>query len=125
EKKLALPSGSPDMLAKILHAYALCGDKPVGLDSVAPRSGLNKTQVSANHGFLVSLGLLGGGRAKTLTSEGKELAIAIGYDHGEDVALGWRRTLHDAPAMQGIIGMLRVQKELQKSALPGRIGSAL
>jgi hypothetical protein len=125
EKKLALPSGSPEMLARILHAYALCGDKPVGLDSVAQRAGLNKTQVSGNHGFLVSLGLLEGGKAKTLTPEGRELALAINHDLAEDVAAGWRRTLHDAPAMQGVIGMFRVQRELQQGALPGRIGAAL
>ena len=58
EQKFALPASSTEVLSKILHAYALCGDKPVAIGEVAAKAGLNKTMVSANHGFLASLNLL-------------------------------------------------------------------
>ncbi len=76
EKKLALPASSHEIVAKILHAYALCGDEPANLDSVAAKAGMNKTQVSGNNGFLVSIGLLTDGKAKALTPAGRTLALS-------------------------------------------------
>jgi hypothetical protein len=125
EGKLALPASSYDVLAKILHAYALCGDTPVSLDAVAGKAGMHKTQVSANNGFLVSLGLLSSGKSKSLTAIGKKLAIAIGNELDEDAALEWRRALLEAPSAKGIIDMIRVQKGIPSSALAGRIASTL
>ena len=125
EGKLALPASSYDMLAKILHAYALCGDTPVSLDAVAGKAGMHKTQVSSNNGFLVSLGLLSSGKSKSLTAIGKKLAIAIGNELDEDAALEWRRALLEAPSAKSIIDMIRVQKEIPNSALAGRIASTL
>lgn len=117
EKKLALPASSHEIVAKILHAYALCGDEPANLDSVAAKAGMNKTQVSGNNGFLVSIGLLTDGKAKALTPAGRTLALAIGHGLDEDSALEWRRTLLGAPAAKGIIDMIRVQKEIPAAAL--------
>jgi hypothetical protein len=125
EKKLALPGSSYEIVAKILHAYALSGDEPASLDPVAAKAGMHKTQVSGNNGFLVSIGLLTDGKAKALTPAGKKLALAIGHGLDEDSALEWRRVLLAAPAVKGIIDMIRVQKEIPSAALPGRIASTL
>jgi hypothetical protein len=64
DKALTLPASSYEVLAKILHAYALCGDEPASLDTVAMKAGMHKTQVSGNNGFLVSIGLLTDAKAK-------------------------------------------------------------
>jgi hypothetical protein len=125
EKKLALPGSSYETVAKILHAYALCGDEPASLDAVAAKAGMHKTQVSGNNGFLVSIDLLTDGKAKALTPAGKKLALAIGHGLDEDSALEWRRVLSNAPAAKGIIDMIRVQKEISSAALPGKIASTL
>lgn len=125
EGKLALPTNSYEVLAKILHAYALCGDEPTSLDVVSAKAGMHKTQVSANNGFLMSLGLLSGGKSKSLTAAGKKLAIAIGNELDEDAALEWRKALSEAPSAKGIIDMIRVQKEIPNTALAGRIASTL
>lgn len=44
EKTLTLPRNRYETIAKILHAYALCGDEPVNLDTVAARAGMYKTR---------------------------------------------------------------------------------
>jgi hypothetical protein len=125
EKTLALPGSSYDVIAKILHAYALCGDTPANLDTVAAKAAMDKTLVSRNNGFLVSLGLLTEGKAKTLTADGKKLAVAIGHNLEEDAALEWRRIFLSAPAAKSVVDMLKVQKEVPVAALPGRIAATL
>jgi hypothetical protein len=125
EKKLVLPGSSYDVVAKILHAYALCGDDPASLEVVAGKAAMDKTLVSRNHGFLVSLGLLSDGKAKTLTPDGKKLAIAIGNNLEEDAAVEWRRVFLSAPAAKSVVDMLKVQKEIPAGTLPGKIAAAL
>ncbi len=125
QTKLALPGNSYEVVAKILHAYALCGDKPVSLDEVAAKAGMAKSQVSKNNGFLVSIGLLTEGKSKTLTPEGKTLAIALGHDLEEDAAAAWRRALTESPATRSVLEMIRVQKAIPKDALPGKIAASL
>src|SRR5271168_2414085 len=98
EKKLALPGSSYEVVAKILHAYALCGDTPANLDTVAAKAAMDKTIVSRNNGFLVSLDVLTEGKSKTLTPDGKKLAVAIGNNLEEDAAVEWRRIFLSAPA---------------------------
>lgn len=124
-QKLSLPGSGYDQLSKILHAYALCGEKPATLDEVAAKAAMNATIVSRNNGFLVSLNLLTGGKAKTLTAAGKDLALALGHDLEEDAALAWRRAILDAPAAKPILDMLRVQKTVAVDALPARIAATL
>jgi hypothetical protein len=125
EKKLALPGSSYEIVAKILHAYALCGDTPASLDTVAARAAMDKTLVSRNNGFLVSLDLLTEGKSKTLTPDGKKLALAIGNNLEEDAAVEWRRIFLNAPAAKSVVDMLRVQREIPEAALSGRIASTL
>jgi len=86
---------------------------------------MDKTLVSRNHGFLVSLDLLTEGRAKTLTPDGRKLAIAIGNNLDEDAAVEWRRIFMNAPAAKSLVDMLRVQKEIPSNALSGKIAAAL
>jgi hypothetical protein len=125
EKKLALPGSSYDVVAKILHAYALCGDTPASLDTVAAKAAMDKTIVSRNNGFLVSLDLLTEGKSKTLTADGKRLALAIGNNLEEDAAVEWRRIFLSAPAAKSVVDMLKVQKEVPVAALSGRIAATL
>lgn len=123
--KFALPTSGYEVVSKILHAYALCGDKPASLDDVAAKAGMNKTLLSANHGFLVGLGLVSGGRAKSLTAEGREVAIAIGHGLDQDEAAAWRKVLRTAPATRGVLEMIRVQKAVASDALAGKIAQSL
>ena len=125
EEKLSLPGSGYEVITKILHAYALCGGKPASLADVASKAGVDKTVVSRNNGFLNSLGLLSGGKSKSLTEEGKELAIALGNDMEEDAALSWRRTFLSASSTKPVIDMLQVQKQIPKEQFVGKVASTL
>lgn len=125
ESKLNLPGSGYDVVSKILHAYALCGDKSISLDDVATKAGMNRTLISKNNGFLASLGLITGGKLKILTPEGKKLALALGHDLDEDSAQAWKQILLSAPAAESILDMIKVQKSIDVNILPAKIASTL
>ena len=125
QSKLNLPGSGYEVVSKILHAYVLCGDKAVSLDDVAMKAGMDKTIISRNNGFLGSLGLLTGGKLKTLTPEGRKLALALGHDLSEDSAQAWKQILLNAPAAKSVLDMIKVQKTIDIDNLPGKIAATL
>ncbi len=124
-KEFSLPASGYDVIAKILHAYVLCGDTPVNLADVASKSGLHHTMVSRNNSFLAALGLIQGGKAKTLTEDGKRLAIALSNDQREDIAQAWKRALEANSATSGVLHMLQVQKGVPENQVRGKIATSL
>lgn len=123
--KLDLPYNGYDVISKILHAYALCGSKPVSLDEVASKAGMDRTVVSRNNGFLSSLGLISGGKSKILTEQGRAIAIALGHDLDEDIVQAWRKIILASPAMQAVLDMIQVQKTVAVDVLPAKIAATL
>jgi hypothetical protein len=125
KKEFNLPGSGYDVITKILHAYIVCGDGKTALGEVASKSGLDKTMVSRNNAFLVSLGVLDGGRDKALTGQGKALAMAIGNSIVEDIRRGWRDILLACPATKAVVDMIKIQKGVAKNEMPGRVASTL
>ena len=123
--KLDLPGSGYDVISKILHAYALCGNSLVSLDEVASKAGMAKTLVSKNNGFLSSMGLISGGKSKILTDQGRTLAIALGHDLDEDISQAWKKIILESPAMKAVLDMIQVQKAITVNALPAKIASTL
>lgn len=125
DDRLELPGSGYDVIEKILHAYVLCGDKPVTLDDVAAKAGMHKTQVSKNSAFLSSIGVIAGGKRKALTSQGKNLSLAIGNKVADDIVRQWNRVLTESVNSRGILDMIRVQGALSKEILIGKTASIL
>ncbi len=125
KSQFSLPTSSYEVITKILHAYVLCGDKPATLQEVSSKAGLNKTQVSGNNAFLSSIGLLEGGKQKTLTSRGKNLALAIANKLQADIASAWSSALMDAEPTKAVLEMIKVQNGVIKKDLSGKIAQSL
>lgn len=123
--KLELPKSGYDVIQKILHAYALCGDEFVSLDSVSLKAGMHKTLVSKNSGFLASIGVLEGTRNKKLTPPGKTLALAIGNKLEDEIVRAWENILRSSISASQIIDMIRVQGNLPKANFLARTASML
>ncbi len=125
DARLELPGSGYDVITKILHAYALCGDKAVALYEVAQKAGMHKTQVSKNNGFLASIGVITGGKNKQLTEEGKALVLAVANKLEDDIVRQWERVLMSSPSTSSIIDMIRVQGSLSRDTLLGKTASIL
>jgi len=121
----SLPGSGYEVITKILHTYALCGDGKIALDTVASKSAMDKTLVSRNSAFLVSIGVLSKGREKSLSSQGKALAVALGNGIVDDIRKGWRDVLMQCSATSSIVDMVKIQKTVPKDDLQGRMASSL
>ncbi len=88
EETFRLPKSSYDELVKIIQAYGNSGPA-ANLDEVAQTSAMDKTIISRNNAFLISVGIIEGGKAKGITEKGKSLAQALHYEVLEDIATRW------------------------------------
>jgi hypothetical protein len=125
EEVFSLPISAYDVITKILHAYVLCGNGKVSLNDVASRAGMNRTLVSGNNAFLVSIGLLDKGRDKQLTPVGRALAVALGNGIVDDIRRCWRDVLTGCTATKSVIDMMRIQKTISENDIQGRVASCL
>jgi hypothetical protein len=125
ERTFILPGSGYEVLSKILHAYLLCGEKPAGLDDVASKAGMDRTVVSRNHGFLMGLGLVTSGKNKSLTDQGKKVALAISHNLQEDEASSWRKVILDTPKTMDILNILKVQGVTPKDKFIALIAQSL
>ncbi|MGI6460131.1 MAG: hypothetical protein ACOX5J_08530 [Candidatus Hydrogenedentales bacterium] len=126
QEKFSLPTSGYDTLTKILHAYALVGDREVTLNTIAQKSGIGRTGVSPNHPFLTTLGILQGGRKKRVSLDGKSLVVAISQELDSDIAANWRSVLEKHPQTKSVIDMIRVQKKaIPADELRKRIASTI
>ncbi|HQT96040.1 MAG TPA: hypothetical protein PK435_15525 [Thermoanaerobaculaceae bacterium] len=125
KSQFALPTSSYEVIAKILHGYALCGDKPATLKDVSAKAGINRTRISGNNAFLTSLGLLEGGKRKTLTPRGRDLALAIANGLQAEAGAAWSGALMDVSPTKSVLEMIRVQNGVNKKDLAGKIAKSL
>lgn len=120
-----LPGSGYEAITKILHAYILCGEGKATLSDVSKKSGINPTNVSRNNAFLVGVGILENGRDKALTSDGRNLAIAISNNVVPDIRSFWNKILINTPEVKSVLDMIKVQKSISKDELPGKVASTL
>jgi hypothetical protein len=115
-----LPGSSFDELIKIVQAYALI-NKPASLDDVSRRIGMNPTMVSANNGFLISIGILLGGKSKTITPLGKQLGDAISHGIEEEAKRLWRQFVDDSEFLKNVVSAVRIRRGMEEGALKAHI----
>jgi len=120
-----LPNNGYDVIEKILHAYVRSGQQTVSLNDIASRTGMNKTQVSPNHKFLVAVGVLEGGNKKKLTEKGYQLALAISNKIPEDISNRWADVMRECEHTRKVLDMVRVRDGVPKSEMQGRVLNTL
>lgn len=120
EDKFKLPSSSYEQLAKIIQGYASL-NKPASLDDVSKRVGINPTVISGNNAFLVSVGVLEGGRNKASTLLGKRLGDALSHDLELEAQVLWREIIDGSDFLKNLIGAIRIRRGMDESALKAHI----
>jgi hypothetical protein len=115
-----LPGASYETVCRVVRGYASVGTK-TNLDTVAGIVGTAPGEVSRNTGFLVSVGLLEGGRDKGATDLAIRLARALEFDETDDVAAAWREALSGQPLIQRIIAAIRVRGGMDPATLQAQI----
>ncbi|GAA1637102.1 hypothetical protein [Georgenia ruanii] len=115
-----LPGASYETLSRIVQAYNHVGGK-TNLETVAGIAGSPAGEISRNTGFLVSVGVLEGGRDKGVTAVGQKLARALDFREANDISAAWREVLSGQTIIQRIIAAIRVRGGMDASTLATQI----
>ena len=117
-----LPCSSYKELVKIIQAYGRVGTE-ASLADVARLAVMNETTVSGNNQFLVSIGVIQGGKKKTITALGSELARALEHEESlpEEAAGKWRAVVDSNDFLQKVIAAVRIRKSMDESSLESHV----
>ena len=120
EQGFPLPGSSYKELVKIIQGYAQVTGQAVPAD-VASVIGINETIVSASNKFLVAVGIVQGGKKKTITSVGRELALALEHDRQEEIGLHWRTIVGATEFLQKVVAAVRIRRGMAESDLDAHV----
>ena len=117
-----LPISSYRELVKIIQAYGRVGTE-ASLADVAQLAVMNETRVSANNGFLVSIGVIQGTKKKAITPLGADLARALEHEDSlpEEAANKWRAVVEVNDFLQKVIAAVRIRKSMDESSLESHV----
>jgi hypothetical protein len=115
-----LPGSSYKELIKIIQGYGTVGENVTPAD-VARVVSVHETIVSKNNKFLVATGIIQGGKKKTATSLGKELARALHHDMKEEIVAKWRAVVDANDFLQRVVAAVRIRKGMDESSLESHV----
>jgi hypothetical protein len=125
ETTFRLPVSGFKQVSRILKAYRSASrgstEATVTLDDVARRTAMNRTAVSANNGFLASIGLIEGGNAKRLTPLGVRAALALDHAGTPEAQEAWTAVVENSPDLERIVDAIRIRQGMDEDALLSHI----
>lgn len=111
-----LPVSSYDELIKIIKVY---GNGKVGvplsLDDLVKSSGMSKTIISKNNGFLVQIGLITEGNKKSPSELCKRLANAYNMNLREQIVILWSEIINQDEFISKMISVIGIKGKLSKN----------
>ncbi len=118
--KINLPSSSFDELVKIIKGYSHAS-KGASLDEIAKLTGLNKFAISGNNKFLSDIGLIEGGRAKSVTNLGSKLARALDHSQVQDAKRCWSNAVSSNEGVSKLVTVVRIKGGMSVDDLAAHI----
>jgi hypothetical protein len=116
EEKFPLPKCSYESLIKIIQSYAHQTGE-VHRDEVSKVAGMAPGEVSRNVRFLVDVGLLEGGKKKSISDKGRNLSHALDYQQPEVVSTIWRDIVSANDFLQKLVFAVKIRKGMDPSTL--------
>ena len=111
-----LPASSYKELVKIIQGYGKFGTD-ASLADIAQLTAIGETTVSGNNRFLLAVGIIQGGKRKSITSTGRELANALEHDLPSEIAAKWRAVVEVSDFLQKIVAAVRIRKGMDEASL--------
>jgi len=119
-EEFPLPGSSYKELIKIIQGYGRIGTE-AGLPDVARLTAMNETSISANNKFLIAIGVVKGGKKKSITPIGVELATALEHNLLDEIAAKWRAVVDATDFLQKVIAAVRIRKGMDESSLESHV----
>lgn len=120
EETFRLPKSSYEELVRIIRAYGTAGNE-ASLTDVATTAAMNETIISRNNAFLMSVGIIEGGKAKSATEKGRVLAMALQHDIPDEISTQWRAIVSESDFLQKMVTAVSIRQGMEPSALQSHI----
>lgn len=117
-----LPGSSYEEIIKIIKAYSSGKEgQAQPLDAISQASGIDRTIISRNNGFLLQMQLLMEGSKKTPTSECFSLGRAYSLDIKEEVQKIWKILIENNEFLTRMLSAIKIRNGMDKSAFINHI----
>lgn len=117
-----LPGSSYEELTKIIKAYASGKEgQPQTLDAIAQSTGMDRTVVSRNNGFLMQMELLTEGNKKTPTAECFSLGRAYALGINEEIQKNWKYLIDNCEFLTRMFSAIKIRNGMDRTSLCNHI----
>ena len=117
-----LPGSSYEEFVKIVKAYSMGKiGIPMSLDNIAQTTGMDKTIVSRNNGFLVQLSLISEGNKKSPTQEGIDLGRAYSLKMEEQIVKIWRSLIDNDEFLSRMLSAIKIRNGMERTSFINHI----
>lgn len=111
-----LPSSSYEEIIKIIQAYASQKEGAVvSIDEISQATGIPRTVVSSNNGFLVQVGIITEGNKKSATDIGRNLGRASISKLDYEIDRIWKEIIADNDFLSRMISAVRIRGGMDRS----------
>lgn len=112
-----LPGSSYEEITKIIRAYASISSKTVAvtLSELSQCSGIEKTIISRNNGFLVQIKLLSEGNKKAATDLCRELSRAYELKMRDKIYEVWSSIVEKDDFLNRMVSSVQIKREISKN----------
>lgn len=118
-EEFKLPGTSYDELVKIIKAYNQA--KETSLEEIQKLCGLSTSTISRDSGFLLSTNIIEGGKTRTITNKGAQLARALEHNILDQIASSWRDILSDNDFFQKMISAIKIRNGMDPQSFHSHI----
>jgi hypothetical protein len=119
--RFKLPGSSLDEVFKVIQGYTTFG-KLASLSDISKNTGMHETAISKNVGFLLSIGVLEGGKNKTVTEQGKRLGLALMHNVQDEIEGILSDIVSENEFLKNVLAAVRIRKGMDESSLRAHIG---
>ncbi len=117
-----LPSSSFDEIIKLIKAYSAEKEGvAVSLDDITHATGVPRTVVSGNNGFLVQVGIITDGNKKAATEIGRALGRAYTSKIDYEVERIWREIIFENDFLSKMVSAIRIRNGMDKASFINHI----
>lgn len=117
-----LPASSLEEILKIIQAYASEKDGvTLSLDDISQATGVPRTAVSANNGFLVQIGLITEGNKKSATEIGRSLGRAYISKVDYEIERIWKEIIAENDFLNRMISAVRIRNGMDRTSFLNHI----
>lgn len=117
-----LPTSSYEELIKLFQAYANAKEgTALSLDEISQATGVPRTIVSKNNGFMVQIGLLTEGNKKAATEIGRSLGRAYISKIDDEIVRIWKEIISENDFLNRMVSAVRIRNGMDRTSFINHI----